>query len=453
MRICVLLVVLICVSSAQHEPTSPITKPLPPEIWAEEVPDLPVVDDQVEVPAGMRLVTGINEFGFEVLRELVLSGRDDNVFISPTSISMALGMTLAGAAGMTRDAMGISMHLHGMTTDEVNMSFAALLSMLASADPKVRIDVANSVWARKGMAFSESFLQETRDYFEAEASELDFSSSSAPGTINQWVKDRTGGKIPGIIQSIDPDDVLFLINAVYFKGVWTSAFKKELTEETVFHLGTGGTVPVMMMTRRAEFDYYEDPTMQAIRLPYTGGRLAMYVLLPRREEMEEFGVIGEDGEVIAEPGPMPDFGMTVEELVGRLNHHEWTAWLDGFESREGKLAMPRFKMEYDETLNDALMGLGMAEAFDPNTADFSAMFENPGASPAYISQVKHKTFVELDEEGTEAAAATSVGMTLTAMPSGEPFWMIVDRPFCCVIADRKSGAVLFAGVVRDPTRN
>jgi serine protease inhibitor len=392
----------------------------------------------VEMPAGTRLVKGTNDFGFGMLRELALASPDGNVFISPTSVALALGMAYAGAAGATRDAMAAALRLHGMTPEEVDMSFTELLAALGFSDPRVRVDIANSLWARKGVKFSEEYTQAVRDHFAAEARELDFSAAAAPGIINAWVKAKTGGKIPAIIEAIDPDDVLFLVNAVYFKGTWTNAFDKKLTEEGDFHRAADDATKVMMMSRQARFDYFEDQQVQAVRLPYGDGHLAMYVFLPRRP-------------VIGESASMQDHGMALEEFLGRLNQEEWSMRQDQFRSRNGKVVLPRFRLEYSQKLNEVLKSLGMSEAFEPGMADFSAMFAEPGSKPAYVSEVRHKTFVEVNEEGTEAAAATSVGVTLTAMPTEEPFWMVVDRPFCCVIADRKSGAVLFAGAIRDPS--
>ena len=224
----------------------------------------------------------------------------------------------------------------------------------------------------------------------------------------------------------------------YFKGAWTNEFERKLTEERDFHVTAGDATRVMMMSRQAKFDYFEDPQLQAVRLPYGDGQLAMYVLLPRQPGIDE-------------SVSMPDYGMVFQEFLGRLNPEEWLVWQQRFESREGRVVLPRFRLEYAQRLNEALKSLGMAEAFEPGMADFSAMFAVPGSEPPHISEVRHKTFVEVNEEGTEAAAATSVGVTLTAMPTEEPFRMVVDRPFCCVIADRKTGAVLFAGAIRDPS--
>jgi serine protease inhibitor len=438
MRLATLLIAAVGVALGQPQPPPDRVEPMPPEIWADESAVLPLADHAVQVPAETRLVKGTNDFGFAMLRELALSSPDKNVFVSPTSVALALGMAYTGAAGPTRDAMAAALRLQGMTPGEADTSFSELLAGLASSDPKVRVDIANSLWARKGVKFSDEYLQAVRDLFAAEAKELDFSSAAAPATINAWVKAKTGGKIPSIVETIDPDDVLFLVNAVYFKGKWTNAFDKKLTKEGDFHLGADDEKRVMMMSRQAEFDYSEDPQLQAVRLPYGDGQLAMYVFLPRQP-----GVEGS--------ASMPDHGVGLEEFLGRLNPEDWSMWLDRFEPRQGRLVLPRFKLEYTQKLNEVLKSMGMAEAFEPGMADFSAMFAEPGSRSAYISEVRHKTFVEVNEEGTEAAAATSVGVTLTAMPTEEPFLMVADRPFCCVIADQKTGAVLFAGAIRDPS--
>lgn len=370
------------------------------------------------------VVRSSRAFGFDLFGQLAAAGPKDNIFISPTSVAMCLTMAWNGASGTTQTAMAAALHLTGQDIQQVNGSNAALLKELAAADPKVKLLVANSLWARKGIAFQKPFLTANQQYFNAQVTPLDFSDPSAPGTINAWVSASTNGLIKEIVSQIDQSDILFLINAVYFKGNWTEQFDKALTHEQDFFLPGGSASRRQMMARESKFSYYAANGFQAVNLPYGSGRLSMYLFVPDAK----------DG--------LPGF-------LKQLTADNWDKWLAGFGSKSGNVVLPRFKIEYEATLNQALSSLGMGEALQPGKADFSKMVKSP--FPVFISEVKHKTFVEVNEEGTEAAAVTSTRVAMTAMPRpGERFSIVADHPFFFAIADSKTGAILFMGAISDP---
>lgn len=370
-----------------------------------------------------RLVDANNGFGLNLFSELVGVESEENIFISPASVITALAMTYNGADGETKRAMEEAMLLKGMSMDEINAAFADLLTILQNPDPKVELTVANSLWAREGFTFNEYFLKRNEDYFGAEVAELNFDDTKAADTINAWVKEKTRNRIDSIVTPpINPETVLFLINAIYFKGEWSDPFDPEMTRNLAFNLHDGSQKDLPVMFKNDDFRYLETEDFQAVSLPYgKNERVSMYVFLPAANS-------------------------SLEELYGEMNVTNWNKWIASFGNMEGEIGLPRFKFEYEASLNDALIALGMGIAFDGNAADFSGMHPTPPR--LVISEVKHKTFIEVNEEGTEAAAVTSVEVGMTAMP--ETFSMIIDRPFFFAIADDLTGTILFMGSVTNP---
>lgn len=369
-----------------------------------------------------RLLDATSEFAFNLFHELQAADGGKNIFISPTSIAMALAMTCNGASGETREAIAGTLRLHGMDMDEINSAFADLGTILQNPDPKVSLTIANSLWAREGVPFNEDFLQRNRDYYAASVEELDFNDPAAVDTINAWVRENTGDRIQEIIDGpIDPLTWLFLINAIYFKGDWAEPFDPKMTVDAPFYLSGGSVKNHPMMFQSGDFRYYEGERFQAVSLPYgKNDRVEMLIFLPCRDS-------------------------SLQQFFGELTPENWLLWLSSFHTMKGDIGLPRFTFEYETSLNDALKALGMAAAFDPDEANFSGM--NP-APDLHIKDVKHKTFIELNEEGTEAAAVTSVEVGITSMP--QTFSMTIDRPFFFAIVDRMTGAILFMGALEEP---
>ncbi len=369
-----------------------------------------------------KLVQANTRFGFKLYSEILKQNNGKNVFVSPSSVAIALAMTYNGASGNTKTAMAKTLELQGLNLDEINQAHEDLKALLSQADPNVQVSIANSIWARQDVSFNPSFVQRNQKFYDATVTALDFGAPATVQTMNNWVKENTRGKIDKIIDRINPNQALFLMNAVYFKGKWTNEFNQQQTEEKPFYLTDGSQKQQPFMQQQGRYSYYETEKFQAISLPYGNERVSLYVFLPKSKS-------------------------SLSQFQQALTAENWQTWIDQFSKRSGSIQLPRFKMSYDTDLKQALSALGMSVAFDSQQADFS----NLSNSPLSISQVKHKTFVEVNEEGTEAAATTSVGIALTSAPMPvEPFKMIVDRPFFCAIRDNQSGEILFMGSIQNP---
>jgi serine protease inhibitor len=374
------------------------------------------------------LIAADNGFAFKLLGEIARqAGPDTNLFLSPLSAAMALGMAYNGAAGVTQAEMQRALALDGMTLDDVNQSYRALIALLRGLDPQVAFTVANSVWYDPNPAYAPTphYLAITRTYFDARVESLDFRSPTAAPTINAWVSDQTHGRIPSIVPDPVPNDVVaYLINAIYFKGSWTSQFDKTQTQPGPFKLAGGGitTVPMMTHGHTIRVGYVRDNGVTVVDLPYGGQAFSMTIALPR------------------------DAG-GIDSLVQGLSNERWSTWTAGLDSGTFDVFVPKFTLTYGLTMNDVLKALGMPSAFcDSPHPDFTRM--NPSGALC-ITDVKHKATVDVNEEGTEAAAATSVGIGPTSLPPS----IVVDHPFLFVIRERLSGTILFMGRVMNPAQS
>lgn len=384
---------------------------------------------KVELPlkkVDERLIAATSRFTFKLYNQVLKQGTTKNVFVSLSSVMLALAMTYNGAEGKTRQAMAQALEIEGLSPQEVNRGFADLISSLGTADPKLQLKIANSLWAKKGISLKPDFIQRSKEYYAAEVTTLDFSNPTAPATINLWVSDNTDNRIDKIVDRISSETVVFLINAIYFKGQWTKEFEKGKTRENDFKLADGGQKKLPMMSQSGRYNYYKAKDFQAVSLPYGTGRMSMYVVLP-------------------------DERTTLDQFERDLTVENWETWIKSFRMTPGEVMLPRFKIEYEVDLNDVLKALGMAEAFDPRRANFSGIAQLSQAERIYISKVKHKTFAEVNEEGTVAAAVTAVEMGVTSVqPPQENFIMKVDRPFFVAIRDNLTGTVLFMGSIVNP---
>jgi len=380
--------------------------------------------DAVQFNVSMKqksLIEADNSFGFELFKQInSATSEDKNLFISPLSISMALSMTLNGAAGTTLEGMKTALQLPTLTTQEINEINQFLLDKLISLDPKVRLAIANSIWYRKDFYVLPDFLTTNQKYYQAQVSPLDFSGQDALKTINNWVYDQTGKKIEKIVNQIDPEDVMFLINAIYFKGDWKMKFDKNKTADEDFYLSDGNQLSVPFMKQKITANYYTNDNVEAIELPYGRGNYSMVVMVPKGN-------------------------YSVTDLINGMNSDTWKSWKKEFsETKDINLKLPKFRFEYEITLNDILSAMGMQEAFS-DQADFTGI--NP-IGQLYISEVKHKSFIEVNEEGTEAAAATSVGISFTSVP--QEIWFSADKPFLFFITELNTGCILFMGKIARP---
>ena len=383
-----------------------------------------------DAAARSRVSSATDDFGFRLLKALAKDPKR-NTIISPLGVATVFAMAYNGAAGATKREMAKTLGLGSLSDDDINRANHYLIHALAKADPAAQPEIANALWVQKDFPINPDFRTVCKSFYDASAASLDFvgDPKGAAAEINSWVDKNTNHRIPTIVAEIDLATPLILTDAVYFKAPWSFPFKKTETRPRPFHLMSGDSRQSAMMDQSRVFSYLQNQSFQAIRLPYGNEeRYAMYVFLPRRM------------------AGLPDF-------LHSLDERHWTRWTSQFEANNGEIALPKFEATYSKQLGDTLMAMGMRLAFDNKNADFSRIPLHPtSGTPLFISDVEHKTWMKLDEEGTEAGAATSLVFELEdAIGTSHPFVMIVDHPFFFAITEQQSGALLFAGVVMDPT--
>jgi len=372
------------------------------------------------------LVSADNAFSFKLLKQLAPEQSHGTIFVSPYSAATALQMAANGAAGKTRSEMELALGITGLTPEKRNAECKAVAALLASADTNLILTTANALWYRQESSILPGFLAANQDIFGSVVKPLDFHNvPAAEAAINQWASDQTHGRITGIANgAIDPDNTdLVLANAIYFKGKWVAPFNKEATKPRAFHPASGAEQMKDMMEKTDKYSYRMGMGYQAVRLPYMGGEVAMYLFLP-------------------------DAGSSPEKILQVMNGDRWRrVTVPGFkDQKKFHLVLPKFKLEQTLELNAPLKELGMKTAFG-HDADFSKMFGDRHS----ISAVRQKSFVQVDEEGTEAAAVTTIQFESLAVraPEPPPIEMIVDRPFLFAIVDARSGLILFLGLVNE----
>jgi serine protease inhibitor len=371
-------------------------------------------------PAEALLIDASNDFAVDLLRTVYDARPDSTIFLSPLSASVALGMTLNGAAGETRAQMAQMLGFEGLALTEVNASYRDLVALLTELDPLVRFDLGNAIFHREAFVMETPFLDRVRRDFAAEIAGLDFDDPSAVDVINGWASDATQGRIPKVIDDIDPTTMAFLMNAIYFKGDWTKEFDEADSYDGPFLLQGGGEAPVRFMTKEDTLGYRASEAWHAAEIPYGGGAWAMTIAVPRA---------GHDVQDI-----VADLGTLLDPAA------EWS---------EVPLAvhLPKLELEWERVLNDDLRALGMLDAFVPWEADFTPMYARALEEQLHVQFVKQNTFLKVDEVGTEAAAVTVVGVGVVCAGCGGPIELRADRPFVIAIRERISGTVLFVGVI------
>lgn len=413
----------------------------------EAAPTVPnTLPDPDSITAAVTI--GYNNMGFNLLRTLIRTS-PDNIFISPLSAAVALSMTYNGARGQTAVEFGSVLGASQLSLEQVNSANLKLASLLNYEDSSLILASANAIWMRNDMAFKQPFLDRVQASYQARLTRADFTNPATRDEINSWVTNETKGRIENLVEDIPDSAVMYLINALYFKGTWSKKFDSANTRLDTFTLLTGAPKSVQMMNQLSKFPYFADSQVQIIKLPYlsspnrgfTQDRLHMYVLLP-------------------------DSTQNYAEFVQSLSMERWQVWDRSVTEQDGTIMLPRFTLEYKQELNEPLKALGLRLAFSAWEADFRDMWEQArgddvaritGAdSNVFVSKVLQKTFVAVDEVGTEAAAATSVEMGVVAtavIEKPEPFVMVVDRPFVCAIVDDLTGAILFIGAIVEPMDN
>jgi serpin B len=367
-------------------------------------------------------------FSLRLFREVARQQPDSNIFLSPASAAWALAMTAGGAANATWRDMATVLGVDVAAPETLGPANAAELSSLAGQSG-VQLNIANSIWASEGRPFLPAFLDGTRRWYGAQVTSMRLHGPAAAARINAWVSGATKGRIPAIVPDTLADTTaIVLLNAVYFHGQWRTTFDSARTKSRPFVTRDGSVVSRLRMANHMRLPYMRDSGFQALRLPYRGGRLAMYVFLP-------------------------DSGRGLSAFTAKLDSAHWVRWMHEFQDvGYVDVELPKFRLEYGASLVDPLKALGMGVAFDSVHADFGRMLPRAFLrdSNAFISDVLQKTFVDVNEQGTEAAAATSVTGALTVLAVEQPIRFIVDRPFCVAIRDDRTGLILFLGQITDP---
>ncbi len=370
------------------------------------------------------VVTSANDFAFDIFDRLNQKNADKNFFISPLSISTALAMTANGAAGETKTAIRQAIHLEDLDNAAMNEAYRELVKFLLELDDKVILEMANSNWYKDVYHIRETFRKILLEYYDAEVKAADFSDPATKDLINGWIEDKTHGKIKDMLDQIPSNAVMYLINAIYFKAQWKYKFDENKTEDRDFYPEDGSEIRVpTMYSNGVKVSRYNADGFQYIELPYGNGQFNMTILLPDRDK-------------------------TVDEVISGLDALSFAGYAKEADTATVEVYMPKFKMKYKTILNDVLSDMGMGIAFN-GSADFSNLFEEQ--LNLEISRVIHQSFIEVNEEGTEAAAATIVEILKTSIGPGEdPKVIIIDRPFAFFITEKHSKTVLFAGKMLNP---
>jgi len=361
------------------------------------------------------------QFAFELFGKINALTEEDNIMISPLSVSYALGMTMNGAAETTLDAFYDVLHFGDLTNLEVNESYKDLMDQLVHLDNKVEFSIANSIWYKLGYYVLDEFKATNHTYFDAAVRELDFSDPQAVDIINGWIEEKTNDKIKDMLDYIPSNAVMYLINAIYFNATWKYEFDKSQTSEGPFYINEAGFTTTDFMKVKGAFNYTVNEDFSAVEMPYGDSTFSMVVMLPSGES-------------------------TTDDLISQMDHSQWNTWFENSAVRNVQIELPKFKYGFKALLNDPLIDLGLEIAFSGG-ADFSRI--TPGAD-LYISRVIHQTFIDVQEEGTEAAAATIVEIRETSAGGDSTPIFRADKPFLYVIKENSTGAFLFMGKVGKP---
>jgi len=377
---------------------------------------LPIPEDAKPIVLRVGLekrITQDNEFAFDLFKKTIETSGETNVFVSPLSVSIALGMTWNGAKGQTKTEMETALKMTGLSATDINDYYKIMQSTLPAIDPTTKLSLANSIWYRTGFQVKTDFLQINTNYFNAEVREIDFAQAWAKDTINNWCARKTNNLIPTVLDEIPDNAVMYLINAVYFKGIWRKQFDSKKTFETDFTNEAKQSVKVNMMYQKDTFNYTQDDNVQYLDMPYGNKAFSMTVILPNE-------------------------GKTTTDVLNSLTVDSWKNTLQSMKEQEIDVYMPRFKTKNKFLLNDELKNMGMKLAFE-DLADFTNIVDDD----LLISKVIHDTYVEVTEKGTEAAAVTVVEIITTSMPLNPVFR--VNKPFIYIIREKSTGVILFIG--------
>ena len=376
-----------------------------------------------ELPAANRM------FSFSLFQDLLQAAPNENLFVSPLSVSMALSMLYNGARGETQQEIAQALAYQDLSLEAINQGQLILRKRLQHSGKGVEVRLANALWGKEGFSFQSEFLTHSKRFYDGRLESLPFESQSAVDRINQWASDNTKGLIPEVVKKIDPQTILLLMNAIYFKGSWSTPFEVSQTQDLPFYKTDNSSSPQPMMARYGEWRYAELENTQIVSLPYGNKRTEMLVFLPQK-------------------------GQALASWAASLNAERWAHIQNALRSRDGRVTLPKFEIKKTLDLKEALKRLGMVNAFSESEANLDGLLADPAQSNdlrPFVGDVKQDTFIEVNEEGTEAAAVTSVAVFGYTSASPAPFEMIMDRPFVYVIYDRDTESLLFMGAFNTPT--
>lgn len=369
-----------------------------------------------------RLVKAQNDFGIDLFKNVLSTEKEkQNIMISPLSVSMALSMTYNGAGSSTKTAMEKTLRVYGLSPEDINQSCKDLADNLKSLDNKVLLELANAIFYRESFHVENEFISVNNKNYGAQVIPLDFTSPKSLEVINGWVNEKTHGKIEKIVDIITPEQVMFLLNAVYFKGIWTKEFNPKSTVNSPFEPEPGRFITVPFMQKTDTVAYFSNELFSSVKLNYGKGNYSMYLFLPNS-------------------------GKSTADFASSLNTSNWNLWMGQYKlTNDVDLRLPKVKFAYEIKLNDILSDMGMQIAFT-GAADFTGINRNGGL---YIEYVKHKSFIEINEEGTEAAAVTIVAIDKNSAGPQKKLFSL-NRPFLFAITEKNTGAILFTGSVKNP---
>jgi serpin B len=372
-----------------------------------------------------KIIAADNQFGFEIFQKVNASaGEPKNTMISPMSISLALAMVYNGTNGDTKKQMEDMLHKSGLTPDDINQSYKELVAALSSHDPKVELAISNAIFYRNTFSVKNDFITTNQNYYQAEVAGLDFTKTAETlNKVNGWVNTKTKGKIPEILQEVNPEDVMYLLNAIYFNGEWQYRFDPKETTDLPFTKEDNQMVQVPTMTIENPYNYYNHESFQMLEMPYGSGKYSMLIFLPAS-------------------------GKNTNNVISLLTAENVDGWIQKMTEQKKKVYLPKFEFKFDDSLVDELQVLGMTDAFNDAKANLSGISD---AAKLVISEVMHKSYIKVDERGTEAAAVTGITIGVTSMPIDNSFR--ADHPFVFAIREKDTKAILFIGKVMNPKQN
>jgi len=385
----------------------------------------PVVTDLILTEKSAKIIAADNQFGFELFRKVNASlDEPKNTMISPMSVSLALAMVYNGTAGNTKKQMEDMLHKANLSPDDINQSYKDLVSALQSHDPKVELSISNAIFYRNSFSVKNDFITTNQNFYQAEVSGLDFSKTiEILNKVNGWVNTKTKGKIDKIIEEVKPEDIMYLLNAIYFNGEWKYSFDTKKTLELTFTKEDKTTVQAPTMIIEKPFNYYSHQKFELLEMPYGSGKYSMLIFLP-------------------------ETGKTTNDIISLLTSENANDWISKLSEQKKEVFLPKFEFKFDDSLVDELKALGMTDAFNDAKANLTGISE---AAQLVISEVKHKSYIKVDERGTEAAAVTGITVGVTSVGPDNSFR--VDHPFIFAIREKDTKAILFIGKVMDPKQN